>query len=158
MKELILAGYPTSHSALLASAVLSRQKNELSIADADVAVLSRGDGDSTTIREPVSLSKINQPDKDFWKKISRLLFPPVDGNPDLSSIESKLMEIGIDQPDLERINAAMPVGTTGVLVLADKAVADRVTGILAGFQGTVTQVHLKAENPREALQAMPKTG
>ena len=158
MKELIVAGYPTTHSALLAGAVLSRQKNELMIANDDVAVLSREENDYTTIREPVSLSKQNQTDKDFWKRLSRLLFPPNQETVDLNSNAARLSSLGISETEQQRIDITIPPGTTGVLVLVDKGAADRVMGILDGFQGAAIQVHLKIENPREALQAMPKTG
>lgn len=156
MKDLILAGYPTSHSALLASAVLSRQQKELMLADDDIAVLSRETFDLTTIRESVSLSKNNQPDKNFWKSLSRLLFPVPDETVDLPP--TKLSALGIDEIAIESINAAIPAGTTAILVLAEKTFAGRVAGILGGFQGAVTRIPLLTDNPKQTLHAIPMAG
>lgn len=152
MNELIVAGYPSPHAALLAESALFRQQTELSISCSDVAVLSRVEDDLTTIRESIRLNKENGADPGFWKRFAGLLFPPLDDTVELSSIQAILNSIGIDETAQKRIEEALPIGTTGVLVLASDRSGERVEGMLSGFQGTLLRIRLLDEDPRLKLQ------
>ncbi|VGO23449.1 DUF1269 domain-containing protein [Pontiella sulfatireligans] len=152
MNELIVAGYPSPHAALLAESTLSRLQAELSISCSDVAVLSRVTEDMTTIRESIRLNKKNGGDRGFWKRFARLLFPPLDDTVELSSIQAKLNSIGIDETAQKRIEEALPMGSTGVLVLTNDRSGERVAGMLSGFQGTLLRIRLLDEDPRLKLQ------
>lgn len=155
MNELIVASYPSPHAALLAESTLSRLQTELSISFSDVAVLSRVAEDQTTIRESIRLNKKNGSARGFWKRFAELLFPPQDETVELHSIQEILNSIGIDETAQKRIETALPMGSTGVLVLTRDRSGERVAGMLSGSQGTILRIRLLDEDPRLKLQEPP---
>ena len=136
MSELIIAGFEDVHSALLAHATLARLRAKLSLAEADLAVISRGSGREVTLQEAIDLGAESVEHETFWKTLVNLLFAPVPSTGtggDTASV--KLAAIGIDATFKRQVAQELRPGTAALLVLVKGPVMrDGVVGVLRGFQ------------------------
>lgn len=157
-KELIIAGYPTQHAALLARAALSRQQDDLSISTKDVAVVCRENNGHVTILESISIGKVHPRNDSFWKTLAELLFPEnTTGDNTQLDIQNKLKAIGIDPQIEERIAQAVPLGSTALLVMASIDSRSQVSALLSACQGTVTQIRLECDGSESCLNNLKNT-
>ena len=96
-KELIVSGYPSQHTALLARTALSRQQDELSLSPQDIAVVSRADNGEVTILESVMLVDKTLRTNSALKILAEVLFPAEDQNGTKHQAEQEQLDsIGID--------------------------------------------------------------
>jgi uncharacterized membrane protein len=146
VKELIISGYPSQHTALLARAALSRQQDELSLSSQDIAVVSRADNGEVTILESVMLVDKGPRTNSALKILSEVLFPVEDQNGTKHLAEQEQLDsIGIDSRSAARIAKIVPKGATAVLVIADENSRTRTSAILSALQGSVTRVRLHCD-------------
>jgi uncharacterized membrane protein len=155
VKELIISGYRSQHTALLARTALSRQQDELSLSPEDIAVVSRGNSGEVTILESIKLVA-KQPTKDsVWKILAKALFPRKDPNgAEQAAKQGQLESIGISSRSAERISKVVPKGATAVLVMADENSRTQTSATLSAFHGTVTRVRLQCGGSASDLAAL----
>jgi uncharacterized membrane protein len=146
VKELIVSGYPSQHTALLARAALSRQQDELSLSSQDIAVVSRADNGEVTMLESIKLVKKELRTSSALKTLAMALFPVKDQNGTKHQAEQEQLDsIGIDSRSAARIAKIVPKGANAVLVIADENSRTRTSAILSAFQGSVTRVRLHCD-------------
>jgi uncharacterized membrane protein len=155
VKELIISGYRSQHTALLARTALSRQQDELSLSSEDIAVVSRGNSGEVMILESIKLVA-EQPTKDsVWKILAKVLFPREDHNGTKQAAEQEQLEsMGISSRSAERISKVVPKGATAVLVMADENSRSQTSATLSAFHGTVTRVRLQCGDSASDLAAL----
>jgi uncharacterized membrane protein len=145
-KELIVSGYPSQHTALLARAALSRQQDELSLFSQDIAVVSRADNGDVTMLESIKLVKKEPRNNSALNILAEVLFPAEDQNGAKRLAEQEQLDsIGIDSRSAARIAKIVPKGATAVLVIADENSRTRTSAILSAYQGSVTRVRLHCD-------------
>jgi uncharacterized membrane protein len=154
-KELIVSGYRSQHTALLARTALSRQQDELSLSPEDIAVVSRGKSGEVTILESIKLEANHLGSDSIWKILAKVLFPREYHNGTKQAAEQEQLEsMGISSRSAERISKVVPKGATAVLVMADENSRSQTSATLSAFHGTVTRVRLQCDGSASNLAAL----
>jgi uncharacterized membrane protein len=154
-KELIISGYRSQHTALLARTALARQQDELSLSSEDIAVVSRGNSGEVTILESIKLEANHLGGDSVWKVLAKILFSREDHNGTKQAAEQGQLEsIGISSRSAERISKVVPKGATAVLVMADENSRTQTSATLSAFHGTVTRVRLQRGDSASDLAAL----
>lgn len=155
MKELVVAGFPSEHVALLARVTLARQQAELRLSSTDIAVISRENSGELTSLEAIRLAA-NLPDMGSALKIlARMLFPEDDsGNGKQNADLDRLNSIGIDSKSAQRIANAVPRGAAALMVIANEKSHTQVAAILSAMNGKVTRAHLHCDDCEAELAAV----
>ena len=153
MKDLIVAGFPSAHAALLAQSAIARQFTQLKLTPKDIAVISRESESENRIVEAVSLGK-TAPQKDsFWKKLAEILFSPNDDVQN-TNIREKLCSVGIDADALHKISTLVPQGATAILAMVPEESQTVIASILSNCQGTVASFHTGCDCPSDCLETL----
>jgi uncharacterized membrane protein len=155
VKELIISGYRSQHTALLARTALARQQDELSLSSEDIAVVSRGNSGEVTILESIKLVAKQPTNDSVWKILAKVLFPREDHNgTEQAAEQGQLESIGISSRSAERISKVVPKGATAVLVMADENSRNQTSATLSAFHGTVTRVRFPCGDSASDLAAL----
>ena len=154
MGDLIVAGFTSPHSALLARAALARVRKELSLRWDDLAVLIREEGDEPILLEVARLrSEEDLRDEgempgSFWDTlIGRVLASDSPVEADANAATAKLAELGIDEVAKAELAVLLRTRASSLLVfVAGRVIRDQVLGVLRGFQGEIALTQLKDEH------------
>jgi uncharacterized membrane protein len=146
VKELIISGYPSQHSALLVQTALSRQQDELSLPFQDIAVVSRTDNGDITYLEPIMLTEKAPGTGSVLKILAEALFHEDDHKgTNQPTRQERLESIGIDSGNAARITKTILKSAAVVLVLVEKKSHAQTLAILSAFQGSVTRIRLHCD-------------
>jgi uncharacterized membrane protein len=146
VKELIISGYPSQHSALLVQTALSRQQDELSLSFQDIAVVSRTANGDITYLGPVMLMEKAPGTGSALKTLAEALFHEDDHKgKNQPARQARLESIGIDSRSAERITKTILKSAAVVLVLVEKKSHAQTLAILSAFQGSATRIRLRCD-------------
>lgn len=153
MKELLVAGFSTTHAALLAQAAMTRQSGDICISPKDMALVSLDAGNQVRILESISIGKSTLHKDSFWKKLAEIL---ISQNADFKTeaILSKLDVIGIDATAREQISKIIPAQGCAILAMVDEGIRTLITAILSNCQGEVARFRIKCNRSDECLETL----
>jgi uncharacterized membrane protein len=143
VKELIISGHPSQHSALLVLTALSRQQDELSLSIQDIAVVSRTANGDITFLESIMLTEKAPDTGNVLRILAEALFPEDDHKgTNQPTRQERLESIGIDSRSAASITKTIQKSAAVVLVLVEKNSQTQTSSILSAFQGGVTRIRL----------------
>jgi uncharacterized membrane protein len=157
VKELIISGHPSQHSALLARTALSRQQDELSLSFQDIAVVSRTANGDITFLESIMLTGKAPGTDSVLKILAKALLPEDDHKgTNQPTRQERLESFGIDSRSAARITKTILKSAAVVLVVVEKKSHAQTSAILSAFQGSVTRTRLHCDGRDNCLTVAMK--